>query len=201
MAQKDKRIDAYIAKSAEFAQPIMEHLRALVHKACPEVTETIKWGFPHFEYKGILCTITSFKQHCSFGFWKATLMEDPQGILETIGKTAMGHLGSIKNINDLPADKTIVAYIKVAMKLNDEGINVVRPKTEKKTLVVPSYLKKALAANKKALKTFEDFSYSNKKEYVEWITEAKTDATREKRLATALEWMAEGKIRNWKYVK
>jgi hypothetical protein len=202
MVQKDKRIDAYIMKSADFAQPILEHLRALVHKACPEVVETVKWGFPHFEYKGILCSMASFKQHASFGFWKATLMDDPKGILETVGKTSMGHMGSITNINDLPSDKVIISYIKAAMKLNDEGINVVKPKsTEKKELVIPPYFKKALAANKKAQKTFDSFNYSNKKDYVEWITEAKTEETRDKRMATALEWMAEGKIRNWKYVK
>lgn len=201
MGQKDARVDAYIERSA-FA-PILQHLRGLVHKTCPQATETIKWGFPHFEYKGILCSMASFKQHCSFGFWKAAIMDDPHGVLQTVGKTAMGHFGQITDINNLPPDKTIIAYIKAAMKLNEEGINVVKPKTaaEKKELVVPDYFQKALAKNKKALKTFEALNYSNKKDYIEWITEAKTTATKDKRMATALEWLAEGKVRNWKYVK
>lgn len=202
MGQTDKRIDAYIDKSADFAKPILIHLRELVHKACPDVTETVKWGFPHFEYKGILCSMAAFKQHCAFGFWKAAVMDDPKDILETVGKTGMGHLGNIKTVKDLPADKILAAYIKAAMKLNDGNITVPKPKaTEKKELEVPVYFTKALSKNKQALKTFEAFSYSNKKDYVEWITGAKTEDTRNKRMATAIEWLAEGKIRNWKYVK
>ncbi len=72
----DPRIDAYIAKSVPFAQPIMEHCRALIHEACPEVTETIKWGMPSFEYKGILCGFAAFKAHCSFGFWKHAILAE-----------------------------------------------------------------------------------------------------------------------------
>ncbi len=179
-----------MAKSADFAQPILHQLRQVVHDACPEVEETIKWGFPHFEYKGILCSMAAFKQHCAFGFWKASLMSDPNRLLSTVGKTAMGHFGQIKSVADLPSDPILKRYIKEAVKLNHEEAKL--PKRAK-----PS----ALSKNKKALKAFESFSYSNKKEYVEWVTEAKTEETREKRLATSVDWMAEGKVRNWKYVK
>src|SRR5688572_32247585 len=122
MPSRNPNIDAYIKRSAPFARPIMEHLRELVHKACPQVEETIKWGFPHFEYKGILCSMAAFKQHCSFGFWKATLMDDPNNILERVGKTSMGSLGALTSKKDLPADKVIIAYIKEAMKLNDDRV-------------------------------------------------------------------------------
>jgi hypothetical protein len=203
MTHTDKRIDAYIARSADFAQPILAHLRALVHKACPDVTETVKWGFPHFEYKGIICSMASFKQHCSFGFWKASIMDDPNNILEKVGKTSMGSLGALTSKKDLPADKIIISYIKTAVRLNEEGINLekAKPGTSAKTLEVPDAFTKALAKNKEARKTYDAFSHSNKKEYIDWINDAKTDATRDKRIATAIEWMAEGKIRHWKYIK
>jgi uncharacterized protein YdeI (YjbR/CyaY-like superfamily) len=199
----DKRIDAYIEKSADFAKPVMQHLRTLVHKACRDLTETVKWGFPHFEYKGILCSMAAFKQHCSFGFWKASLVDDPDGILERVGKTSMGSLGTITSKKDLPADKVIVSYIKAAVKLNDEGINIEKPKpaSSPKELVVPVAFTKALNKNKDARKTYEAFSHTNKKEYVDWVNDAKTEATRDKRISTAIEWMAEGKIRHWKYTK
>jgi uncharacterized protein YdeI (YjbR/CyaY-like superfamily) len=200
MPQTDPRVDTYIAKSAGFAKPILAHLRKLVHKACPTATETIKWSFPHFDYKGeMLCSMASFKQHCAFGFWKTALMKDAGKLLDN-RKEAMGSLGKITSLKDLPADKTIIAYIKEAMKLNDDGIKMVKPKAGvKKELKIPAYFTAALKKNKKATTTFEGFNYTNKKEYVEWVTEAKTDDTRQKRLAQAIEWMAEGKIRHWKY--
>jgi len=203
--KKDPRIDAYIAKSADFAKPILTHFRALVHKTCPDVEETIKWGFPHFDYKnGPMTSIASFKQHCAINFWKAALMKD-SGKLIDMAKTeeAMGHLGRITSLKDLPKDTVLIRYIKDAMKLNDQGIKAsrkIKPDT-KKEIEVPDYFRKALNKNKKAAKTFEEFSNSNKKEYVLWVTEAKTEATRMSRLETAIEWMSEGKIRNWKYLK
>ena len=203
MGKKEKRIDAYIAKSATFAQPILNRLRKLVHEGCPDVEEGIKWGFPHFEYNGILCSMASFKHHCAFGFWKATLLSDRRDLLSIMGKTAMGNFGQLRSVDDLPSDKILIEYVKEAAKLNDAGVKVPgRSKpAEKKPLKVPSYFKQALAKNKKALNTFDEFNYSNKKDYVEWVTEAKTEETRNKRLATAIEWMAKGKIRNWKYVR
>lgn len=201
MHSTDPRIDAYIKKSAPFAQPILEHIRALVHKTCPTVTETVKWGFPHFEYNGILCSMASFKQHCSFGFWKAALMKDTQGLLTNVGETGMGHFEKITSLETLPADKTLVAYIKEAMKLNDDGAKLpAKPKsTVKKEVEPPPELLAALKKNKAAQKAYEAFSPSHKREYIEWITEAKTEATRTKRLEQAIEMMSEGKNRNWKY--
>ena len=199
MPTLDPRVDAYIEKSAEFAQPILTHLRKLVHKACPEVKETMKWSMPHFEYKGMLCGFASFKQHATFGFWKQSLLETDAFPAE---KTAMGSLGRIESKKDLPADKVIIGLIHQAMELNEKGIKVEKkPAAAKKELVIPDILVTALKKNKTARETFDNFPYSCKKEYVEWITEAKTDATRDKRLATTLEWLAEGKRRNWKYEK
>jgi len=202
MGTKDKRIDTYISRSEDFAKPILTHIRQLVHKGCPEVEETIKWGFPHFDYKGMMCAVASFKHHCSFGFWKAKLMDDYDKKFSIGNKTAMGHFGKISSLKDLPSDKTMIHYIKEAVRLNDADVRIVKKRPiEKQTLTIPADLKKALTGNKKAKTTFEEFSYSNKKDYVEWITEAKTEATRLKRLETTLEWLAEGKIRNWKYVR
>jgi len=202
MLKTDKRVDAYILKSAAFAQPILIHLREIIHIACPGVEETMKWSFPHFDYKGeMMCSMAAFKQHCAFGFWKASIMKDANKILSTTD--AMGHLGKITSLKDLPKDKILISYIKEAAKLNEQGIKLpYRTKTgEKKELIVPDYLKKELKKNAKAAKTFENFSPGNKREYVNWLTEAKTEETRNKRLATAIEWMEEGKIRNWKYLK
>ena len=201
MPTLDPRIDAYIDRSAEFAQPILAHLRKLVHKACPDVKETMKWSMPHFEYKGMLCGFAAFKQHCTFGFWKQSLLETDAFPAE---KTAMGSFGRIESRKDLPADKVIVGLVQQAMELNEKGVKVEKKKpaaAAKKELVIPDILVTALNKNKAAKATFENFPYSCKKEYVQWITEAKTEPTREKRLATTLEWLAEGKKRNWKYEK
>jgi uncharacterized protein YdeI (YjbR/CyaY-like superfamily) len=203
MANKDPRIDAYISKVAPFAQPILSHLRDVVHAACPNVEETWKWSFPHFDYKGsILCSMAAFKQHATFGFFKASLMDDPHGILKTIGKTAMGNLGQIKDIRELPNDKILKEYIRQAMKLNEAGVKVSKPKTEKvKEPDTPEYFAKALKKNKAANTAFENFTPGKKKEYIEWLEGAKTEATREKRLVTAIEYISEGKGLNWKYQK
>jgi len=201
MVKKDKRIDFYIAKSASFAQPILKHLRQLVYKADPDIQETVKWGFPHFEHKGIVCSMASFKEHCTFLFWKASLMSDTSNIFKQTANTAMGQLGRLEKLSDLPPDKVLIEYIKEAVQLNKENVKAPLKSSEKKKLIIPEYFLSALKKNKKAIKNFEDFSYSHKKEYVEWITEAKTDATKEKRVATAVEWISEGKGRNWKYVK
>jgi len=198
MPTTDPFVDAYIEKSKDFAKPILKHIRALVHDACPDVVETKKWSFPHFDYKGMMCSMASFNEHCAFGFWKQSLIDDAVFPAE---KTAMGSFGRIRSIADLPDANMMKKLIGDAMKLNDDGIKVAKPKPtgEKKELVVPDVLLEALATNDAAADTFNNFPYSKKKDYVEWITEAKTDATREKRLATTLEWLAEGKARHWKY--
>ena len=198
MGTRDKRIDAYIAKSAGFAQPILSYLREVVHEGCPEVEETMKWSFPHFMYKGILCSMASFNRHCAFGFWKGSLVMDGQGK----STEAMGQFGRITALKELPLKSTLLAYVKKARQLNDEGVKVLqkaRPRGEKKDLEVPDYFLAAVKKNKKALATFEGFPYSHKKEYVQWVGEAKSDETRNRRVETSVEWLSEGKSRNWKY--
>lgn len=195
---RDPRIDAYIAKSADFAKPILTYLREIVHRACPRVEETMKWSAPHFMYEGMLCGMASFKSHCAFGFWKGGL------VLDAKGKTreAMGHFGRITSLEDLPSKKVLSGYIRKAMALNEKGIpSPTRTKrAPKPEAAVPKDLAAALDKNQKAGATFDDFSPSHRREYVEWITEAKTEATRQRRLETAIGWMAEGKSRNWKYI-
>ena len=198
MPVTDPRVDAYIEKSKDFAKPILRHVRSLVHETCPDVKETLKWSMPSFEYKGILCGFASFKEHCTFGFWKQTLMES-DAFSET--KTAMGSFGKLTSLEDLPSDAMMKKLIKQAMKLNDDGVKVTKPKHDKKEVVIPEVLLEALARNEKAAETFNNFLPSCRREYAEWIAEAKTDATRDKRLATTIEWLTEGKRRNWKYEK
>lgn len=200
MEKYDPRIEAYINASAGFAKPILRHLRKLIHQASDEIRETIKWGFPHFEFKGTVCSMASFKAHCAFGFWKSTLLDDPAGILGKEREQAMGQLGRITALSDLPDDAILSTYIRNAVKLNEAGVKVTKkPAAEKKALEVPDDLFNGLSAIPPAIQNFNNFSPSQKKEYIEWITEAKTEATREKRLKTAVEWISEGKHRNWKY--
>jgi uncharacterized protein YdeI (YjbR/CyaY-like superfamily) len=198
MGTRDKRIDAYIANSADFAKPILTYLREVVHEACPEVEETMKWSAPHFMYNGMLCSMASFKAHCAFGFWKGALVVEPNGKSDE----AAGHFGRITRVSDLPPKKVIVGYIRKAMALNESGTTVPRkPKRASKPLEPPDYLMAALKRNKKALAAFEGFTPSHRREYVEWITEAKGEETRQRRLSQALEWMAEGKPRHWKHMR
>lgn len=203
MPTKDPRIDLYISNAADFARPILLHLRELIHVACPEVQETIKWSFASFDYKGPMCSMAAFIQHCAFGFWKASLMKDKTLTQNAESESAMGHYGKITSLNDLPADKKIIAHIKEAMMLNEKGIKLPPKKVtkQKKEIAVPDYFLKKLKKNKKAFTIFNAFSPSHKREYVEWIIEAKTDETRDRRMETAIEWMSEGKSRNWKYIK
>ena len=197
MGKRDDRIDSYIAQSAEFAKPILTYLRELVHTACPEVEETMKWSRPTFMHKGILCGMAAFKEHCAFGLWKGSL------ILGTgRDKDGMGSFGRICSLKDLPSKKELIGYIKEGVKLNEEGVKSperMKPKTPR-PVIVPDDLTAALQKNKKAQATFEGFSLSHKREYIEWITEAKTEATRSRRLETTIEWLTEGKPRNWKYM-
>jgi uncharacterized protein YdeI (YjbR/CyaY-like superfamily) len=199
MGKRDPRIDAYIAKSADFARPILTHLRDLVHEVCPEVEETMKWSFPHFQYKGMLCSMASFKEHCGFGFWKSSLVIGEGG--DEVEQAA-GQFGRITKLSDLPAKKVLIGYIRKAMELNDAGVKAParsKPKSPKE-VVVPEDLAEALRRNPQARAAFDNFSPSHKREYVEWITEAKTQATRTRRLETAIQWISEGKPRNWKYM-
>ena len=203
MGKKDSRVDGYIARSADFARPILNHIRKVVHAACPEVEETLKWSFPHFMYKGMLCGMASFKEHCAFGFWKEALLRDRLEGLPAAGRPAMGQFGRITAVSDLPGDKTLLRLIEAAADLNDRGVKSpvkARPKGNRQ-LKVPGYFMAALRKNGKALATFEGFSYSNKKDYVEWVTGAKGEETRRRSLDTSVAWMAEGKVHNWKYIR
>jgi uncharacterized protein YdeI (YjbR/CyaY-like superfamily) len=198
MGKKDRRVDAYIEKSAAFAKPILTELRATVHDTCPDCQETMKWSMPHFEYKGLMCGMAAFKSHATFGFWKGSLVLPDDGT--AVAKDGMGHFGKITSVADLPPKKTIAGYIRKAMALNDEGVQPARkPKAAARPVKAPADLAAALKKNKKAKTAFDAFPPSHKREYIEWITEAKTDATRARRLTQAVEWMAAGKSRNWKY--
>lgn len=202
--KSDKRIDTYIARSAEFAQPILMYLRKTIHKACPDVTETVKWGFPHFEFHGILCSMAAFKQHCAFTFWKGSLIQDSSGFLEKESRTAMGHLGRITSLKDLPPQAKLVRLIREAMRLNREGVrkeNPARVKPGTRQLRIPAFLSKALRRDAEIWAAWQGFSYSHQKEYIEYISEAKTEETRERRLLKTLEQIREKKSLNWKYTK
>ena len=199
--KQDPRIDAYIAQSPDFAQPILTYLRTLVHSTCKDVEETIKWGFPHFNYKGqMMCSIAAFKKHCVFSFWKAALMTDKKLMVMAASETAMGHLGKLAMLSDIPAKKIMIAYIREAMLLNDTGTKLPpRIKKDRGASAPPDALLNVLKKNKKAFETYNAFSDSNKREYNEWIMNAKTNSTQQKRIEQAIEWMQEGKKRNWKY--
>lgn len=205
MPTLDPRIDAYIEKSADFAKPILQRLRALVHKGCPEVTETIKWGMPAFEYRGPFASMASFQKHCTFGFWKAAILfEDPSAADARLTWGAPGRdpvAAKIQSADDLPSDAKILALIRRAKKLNDDGVTLSKEQATKKTPPIPKDFADALKKSKPAAVHFEKFPPSGKREYIEWILEAKRDETRQKRLIQAIEWIAEGKPRNWKYQK
>lgn len=199
MKNHTPEVDAYIAAAADFARPILVKIRKLFHKACPDIEETMKWSFPHFERQGIVGSMAAFKRHVSWGFWKAGLLSDPHKLLVGISNKSMSAF-KVADLADLPADKIVLEYVREAVALNEQGVKLPsKPATTKKKLVVPDYFLAALKKNKKAQAAFDAFSYSHKKEYVEWITEAKQEATRLKRIATALDWLAEGKDKNWKY--
>jgi len=196
-----KSIDAYIEKAQPFAQPILRHFRSLVHEVCPDVEEKLKWGMPHFDYKGeMMCSMASFKAHAVIGFWKASLMKDPKLMENAASETAMGHMGKLTSLKDLPSDKKLKSYIQEAMQLNEDGVRVqrVKPKTTP-SVKTPTILLDALKKNKKAFKVWESASPSFKKEYAVWITDAKAEATRLRRLTDAVLWISEGKGKNWKY--
>ncbi len=198
-------VDLYIAGAEDFARPILEHWRRLIRENCPGAEEAIKWSLPHFDYKGDhMCVMAAYKSHCSFTFLKGELMSDPRLKAGKDVKPIKRFLGKITQLNELPAEEDFIAMIKEAAQLNEEGIKIKRekPVAEKpKVLEVPDYFKAALEGNVKAKEVFESKSNSFRKEYTIWITDAKTDETRQKRINEALEWIAEGKGRFWKHQK
>lgn len=199
MGTKDARVDAYIAAAPPFAQPILKHLRTVVHGACPGVEETLKWGRPHFMYRGMLCGMSAFKAHCAFGFWKGSLVVAPRA-RPTAG--GMGQFGRVTTIADLPSASAIKALVRVAVKLNEAGTPTPRRgkrSTPKPAARVPTDLARAFKGHSAARATFAALSPSGKREYIEWLGDAKREATRARRLASTLEWLAAGKGRNWQY--
>jgi uncharacterized protein YdeI (YjbR/CyaY-like superfamily) len=194
---RDPRIDAYIARQADFARPILEHLRAAVHAACPDCEETLKWSMPTFMYKKeILAGMAAFKAHATFGFWKGSLVVGDTNEQ----KSAMGQFGRLTSVDDLPPGDVLGQLIGKAMALNDAGVKVKRPvKHAKPDVETPPDLGEALAGNAAARAAYDGFPTSAKRDYVDWLTEAKRPETRARRLGQAVEWMAEGKRRNWKY--
>lgn len=189
MPKKDPRVDVYIAKAADFAKPILNHFRKLAHKACPQVEEDIKWSSPFFMYKGMFAAMMAFKRHCAFIF--------PGNSKLILGREE-AKLRRLTSLADLPADSVLLGYLRKAVELKEAGIKPPRAKA-KKELVVPDYFSAELKKNRKALATFEAFSPSHKREYVEWITQAKQEETRARRMKSAIEMMSNGKSRNWKY--
>jgi uncharacterized protein YdeI (YjbR/CyaY-like superfamily) len=192
MGKKDPRVDAYISLSAEFARPILKRLRKLVHEGCPPVEEDIKWGTPHFLYHGMFCGMAAFKNHCAFGFWNAAVLP--------ANPHAMGHLGRITSVADLPPDREIVGYVQKAARLAESGVKGPRErKHPKRAFPVPPDLRAALRKNPRARTAFESFSPSGRQDYLQWLAEAKRPETRSRRLETAVAWMEQGKPHNWKY--
>ena len=199
----DSRVDAYIEKAPPFAQPILTHLRKLMHQACPHVTESIKWSMPFFLQQGIvLANMAAFKQHCAFGFWGSQMKKalEKDGLRSS---EAMGALGRIKSLKDLPDDKTLLAYMRQAAELVDSGErtkSIERPKkSATRPLHIPAELAAALKKNKAATKAFAAFPPGQRREYADWIAEARRPETKHKRVAQAVTWIAQGKSRNWKY--
>lgn len=194
---RDPRIDAYIARQAEFARPILEHLRAVVHAAYPDVEEALKWGMPAFLHQGkMLCSMAAFKAHASFGFWKGALVT----ATEDLERRAMGQFGRITSLADLPDDAALRSMVRKAVALAEQGVKAARPtKHPKPELAMPEDFRAVLDARPVASDCFEAFSPSAQREYLEWVTEAKRPETRARRIAQAVEWIAEGKKRNWQY--
>jgi uncharacterized protein YdeI (YjbR/CyaY-like superfamily) len=197
MAASDPRVDAYIAKARPFAKPILTAIRKAVHAGCPDVTETIKWSVPAFDYKGPMCGMAAFKAHCLWGFWKAALMTSVPADTAT---RAMGGFGRFESADQLPSERAMVRMVKEAAALNEKGVKVPRVAKARAPLKAPPDMLAAIKKNRKAQRTYDAFSPSAKRDYVEWIIGAKSADTRARRLATAVQWMAEGKSRNWKYM-
>lgn len=202
MPNYNKKVDEYISKMADFAKPILNHLREIIHETCPDVEENIKWGTPHYSYKGDhLVMMAGFKQHCSFSLYKAELMKD-KDIQESVkaGKK-FGYMDKLKDLTELPNKKILVAYIKEAMELNANGIAKPKEVKEKVEVNAPTEFIEALKQDKTANSIYESKSPSFRKNYIIWLADAKTDETRQKRIDQSIEWIREGKDRFWQSKK
>lgn len=195
-----QQVDAYIASRQPFARPILDHLRALVAHHCPDAEEALKWGMPSFLYKNkILATMAAFKAHASFGFWHGEMVTGGSDA----ARTAMGSFGRLTSLADLPDDAVLGDMITTAQRLIDEGVRPPhvegRGKHPKPEMVMCPAFAAALRQSHAAQAVFDAFPPSQQREYLDWIISAKQDATRDRRIAQAIEWLAEGKRRNWKY--
>lgn len=202
-ANANPEFDRYIEQAESFAAPIFEHLRSLIHSTCPTVSEKIKWGIPHFDYADeMMCVFAAYKRHCSFSFWKGSLLNDPRFKQNHDLPATRRFMGKLTTIEDLPPDGDLVAWIKEAMSLNERGIKLPgkAPQAPREIEVHPDFAAR-LSASPEVEAIFESKAPSFRKEYCVWIADAKTDATRSKRIDEALSWIAEGKGRFWKYAK
>ncbi len=197
MPATDPRVDAFIARAQPFAQPILKRIRALMHRACPEASETIKWHMAGFQQKGLLVMMAAFKAHCALVFWKGKLVDPPGPLHDGAG----GRYGKLISLKDLPADALLIKKMRLAAELDHAGAATPGrgTRTPKKAPAMPADLRAALAKKPAAQRRFDAFSPSCKREYVQWIIQAKRAETRAERIATAVGWIAEGKRRNWKY--
>ncbi|HEY8023404.1 MAG TPA: YdeI/OmpD-associated family protein [Burkholderiaceae bacterium] len=197
------KLDAYAEKIEDFAKPIFAHLRALIHASCPDVVEEIKWGNPHFDYHGdMMCIFAAYKKHCSFTFYKDELMGDARLKANVALPAAKRFMGKLTDVAELPPSRELKSWIKESMALNEKGAKLpVRESKTPKEVDMPAAFAEKLQANPKIGSIFESKSASFQKEYKAWIGEAKTDATRDKRIEEAMAWIAEGKGRFWKYAK
>ncbi|MFZ1743871.1 MAG: YdeI/OmpD-associated family protein [Pontixanthobacter sp.] len=185
---EDKRVDDYIASAKPFAQPILTHLRKLIHRALPDVEECIKWGMPHFMIGGKnLVGLAAFKAHASMVIHHE---EAKQG-------EGMGQFGKVHEMSHLPDDEAIILRLQRAA----EAMGTPRPRKAKSKpdILVPDYFQIALNENPTAKATFDGFAPSHRREYLEWIVGAKRPETRSKRVTEAIAFLTEGKRRNWKY--
>lgn len=193
MTVVDPRIDAFIAKAQPFAQPILSHLRDAIHRACPHMAETIKWGRPAFENEGrIVAVLGAFKAHASLTLWK-------MGEAIGRGEEGAGRFGQLTSLADLPDDAELIRIIQATASARAESAPPKPKKAPRAELPVPEELAGALAQAAVAKATFDAFSPTNRRDYCEWIAEAKKPETRAARVAQAVEWLAEGKTRHWKY--
>ena len=202
MANASKQVDDYIANAPDYAQPILKKIRTAFHKGCPGVEEAIKWGIPYFLHHGMLGGMAAFKKHVGFGFWRSSELDDPEQLFET-GTGAKQSMCTAKvfDVKELPTQKVLVDYVKRAAKLNENGKPTPKKASKNISTRVPADLADLLKKNKAAKTTYDALAPGQKRDYIEWITEAKRDATRQKRLKTTIEWLSEGKRRNWKYEK
>lgn len=196
-------VEAYFAGSEDFAQPILRHLRQLILANCPGAVEEIKWGIPHFSLHGeYLCMLAAAKKHCALTFWKQEIMSDPR-LKANPGLPAIKrYLGKLTSLGDLPKDAELIDLIKEAAVLNEKGVKLpARQAKAPAQIEMPDYFAARLADDPRAKSVWDSKSDSFRKEYLVWITDAKSEATREKRIAEAIEWIADGKGRFWKYAK